>query len=125
MSGPLKPGWRRDFDLARFVEFVGPELLWSRARVVTADGEIVRAPPQEEAVSNTPTIAEVQNAIRETEYKYFGDYELSEQQHEAVATLVAVACLWLLAQGCPRKVDERGYTIVDDKTPEHGHAAGT
>lgn len=30
-------------------------------------------------------------AIKVTEYKYFGDYEFSEGQHEAVETLVAFA----------------------------------
>ncbi len=37
----------------------------------------------------------VRAAIRETEYKYFGDYEFSEAQRDAVETLVEVANLYL------------------------------
>lgn len=42
----------------------------------------------------------VRAAIRETEYKYFGDYEFSEAQRDAVETLVEVANLYL-ASGVP------------------------
>jgi len=36
-------------------------------------------------------ILEIRGAIKATEYKYFGDYELSEDQQNAVAVLVAAA----------------------------------
>ena len=36
--------------------------------------------------------SEVEKALREVDYKYFGDYEFSESQHEAVKTLCKIAC---------------------------------
>jgi len=34
---------------------------------------------------------EIIGAIKHTEYKYFGDYEFSEAQHDAVGVLVNIA----------------------------------
>lgn len=39
--------------------------------------------------------AELEAAIRKTEYKYFGDYEFSEDQRAAVDVLVAFAQSYL------------------------------
>lgn len=38
-----------------------------------------------------PTNEEIEAAIKATDYKYFGDYELSENQWEAVYVLLAAA----------------------------------
>jgi hypothetical protein len=38
--------------------------------------------------SVAPSLEAIQSAIRETEYKYFGDYELSDEQWDAVITLI-------------------------------------
>lgn len=35
---------------------------------------------------------EVEAALDEVDYKYFGDYEFSEGQHKAVETLCKIAC---------------------------------
>jgi hypothetical protein len=39
----------------------------------------------------TPTEQSIRDAIKATKYKYFGDYELSPDQWEAVDTLVELA----------------------------------
>lgn len=41
--------------------------------------------------------AEIEAAIKKTEYKYFGDYEMSDDQHEAVDQLVLTAKHYLAA----------------------------
>lgn len=38
-----------------------------------------------------PTDAEIDAAIRETDYKYFGDYPLSDGQWDAIITLIRAA----------------------------------
>jgi hypothetical protein len=55
--------------------------------------------------------AKIEEAIKETEYKYFGDYEFSEEQHAAVDTLVDAACALLShtapqAEPCPADMGE-------------------
>ncbi len=50
-----------------------------------------RLQPSVEAGNNTPTPEAVELAIGMTEYKYFGDYEMSESQRWAVNVLVALA----------------------------------
>lgn len=52
------------------------------------------------AVTRADLLAEfskedLEEAIRETEYKYFGDYEMSEDQREAVKKLVLFASVSL------------------------------
>jgi hypothetical protein len=44
---------------------------------------------------------EIQRAIRETEYKYFGDYEMGDEQRAAVETLVKVARATLVNRESP------------------------
>ena len=45
-----------------------------------------------------PTDEELRSAIKATEYKYFGDYEFSEEQHAAVDVLVRAAQALLSAR---------------------------
>lgn len=42
--------------------------------------------------ASLPPKEEVENAMRQVRYKYFGDYEFTDKQHEAVETLCKVAC---------------------------------
>ena len=41
--------------------------------------------------SSKPTKEEIESAIKCTEYKYFGDYEMHESERDAVDILVNVA----------------------------------
>tara|TARA_R110000787_G_scaffold68426_1_gene153093 strand:- start:166 stop:630 length:465 start_codon:yes stop_codon:yes gene_type:complete len=41
--------------------------------------------------SNPPTDGEIASAIKATEYKYFGDYEMSDEQRDAVEVLVTAS----------------------------------
>lgn len=50
-----------------------------------------------------PTDAQIEHAIRQTEYKYFGDYEFSEEQHLAVETLVRAASALSAARASARE----------------------
>lgn len=63
-------------------------------------------------MSNKPTSREIKEAIRKTEYEYFGDYAFSEGQREAVDILVRLARLWLRERGSLCRTDSRGYTLV-------------
>lgn len=50
-----------------------------------------------------PTDAQIDHAIRQTEYKYFGDYEFNEEQHLAVETLVRAASALSAARASARE----------------------
>ncbi|MGH6977899.1 MAG: hypothetical protein ACRED4_01175 [Brevundimonas sp.] len=50
-----------------------------------------------------PTDAQIDHAIRQTEYKYFGDYEFSEEQSLAVETLVRAASALSAARASARE----------------------
>lgn len=50
--------------------------------------ETIRAALQSPRV---PMIPGLDEAIKETEYKYFGDYEMSKEQRDAVDKLVEIA----------------------------------
>lgn len=55
----------------------------------------------------TPTEQSIRDAIKTTEYKYFGDYELSPDQWEAVDTLVELARAHLA-----RRIEAEGVPVV-------------
>lgn len=59
-------------------------------------------------MTELPSKEEILSAIKETEYKYFGDYEFSEKQWDAVSTLVKVANFHL--------DNTRAAVTPDDKT---------
>jgi hypothetical protein len=50
------------------------------------------------------SVEEIQWAIEQTEYKYFGQYEFSDQQEMAMEIL-----LWVVKQSMKEKPDVTGY----------------
>jgi hypothetical protein len=55
------------------------------------------------------TYKKITDAIKATEYKYFGDYELSERQRDAVETLIDAA-VEFMSKGEPKSE----WVSVDD-----------
>lgn len=70
-----------------------------------------------------PTLEAIRSAIKATEYKYFGDYEFSDDQRAAVDVLVAVAEARLASTQEPATGEvERVAAIIKDRLGMTGRA---
>ena len=78
---------------------VEPALTAEEAQTVAREALAQQTAPRPQPSGETRwTDEELRSAIKATEYKYFGDYEFSEEQHAAVDVLVRAAQALLSAR---------------------------